>query len=151
LLLTAANAAPWAAERLFGGRFAAPIDAGITFTDGRPLLGSHKTWRGLVAATLVCVPLASILGYSILLGVAFAALAVIGDAASSLIKRRLHLSPGTEIPGLDQIPEALIPLLCLSGPLGISIGGACTLTGVFLLLDLAAIPLRRLRSRHDVQ
>lgn len=151
LLLTAANAAPWLAAWSLGSRFAAPIDAGMTFTDARPLLGSHKTWRGIVAAMLVCAALAPVLGYSARLGVAFAALAVAGDAASSLIKRRLHLSPGTETPGLDQIPEGLIPLLCLARPLGISVGGAFALTGVFLLLDLAAIPLRRLRRNRDAR
>jgi len=151
LLLTGANAAPWAAARLLGDRFAAPIDAGMTFIDGRPVLGGHKTWRGLLAALLASALVAPILGYSVRLGLAFAALAVTGDAASSLLKRRLRCSPGTEIPGLDQIPEALTPLLCLSGSLGISIAGAWTLTGVFLLLDVAAIPLRRLRRNHDAR
>ena len=142
MLLAAAHTAPWAAGRLLRGRWAAPIDSGMTFTDGRRLLGDHKTWRGFAAALLVCALLAPILGYSVRLGLAFAALALTGDAASSLIKRRLHLAPGTEIPVLDQIPEALAPLLTLSGPLGISVSGAWALTGVFLLLDLAAMPLR---------
>jgi len=70
-------------------------------------------------------------------------LALAGDAASSLIKRRLRLEPGAEFPGLDQIPEALLPLLSLSSPLGIGVGAVWTLTGVFTLADLAAMPLRR--------
>lgn len=142
MLLAAAHTAPWAAARFLEDGFAAPIDAGATFTDGRRLLGDHKTWRGVIAGMLVCAPAAWLLGYSVRLGLAFAALALAGDAASSFIKRRLRLSPGAEIPGLDQIPEALTPLLCLSGPLGIGVSGAWTLTGVFLLLDLAAMPLR---------
>jgi CDP-diglyceride synthetase len=146
LLLLTANAAPWAAARLLGSRWAAPIDAGWTIAGGRRLLGGHKTWRGLVASMLVSALIASSLGYSVRLGLAFAALAISGDAASSAIKRRLDISSGTEIPGLDQIPEALIPLLCLSGPLGISLAVACILAGIFLVLDLAAIPLRRLRA-----
>lgn len=147
LLLIVANAAPWAAARLLGRQWAAPIDAGMTLADGRGLLGSHKTWRGLIASMLMSALVAPLIGYSVLLGLAFASLAVSADAVSSLIKRRLGLAPGREVPGLDQIPEALTPLLCLSGLLGISVGCAWVLTGVFLVLDVAAIPLRRLRSR----
>jgi hypothetical protein len=144
-LLGAAHVAPWAAGRLLGKRLAAPIDAGTTLKDGRRLLGDHKTWRGVIAAVLTCAPAAALLGYSVGLGIAFAGLALAGDAASSLIKRRLRLEPGAEIPGLDQIPEALTPLLALSTPLGIGAGAVCALTVVFTLADLAAMPLRRPR------
>jgi hypothetical protein len=109
------------------------------------LLGDHKTWRGAVAAVLTCAPAAALFGYPVGLGIAFAGLALAGDAASSLIKRRLRLEPGAEIPGLDQIPEALTPLLALSTPLGIGAGAVCALTVVFTLADLAAMPLRRPR------
>src|SRR5512146_1894113 len=143
ILLGAAHTAPWAAGYLLGHRLAAPIDAGITLTDGARLLGDHKTWRGLIAAVLTCALAGALLGYSLDLGIAFAILALAGDAASSLIKRRLRLKPGAEFPGLDQIPEALTSLLALSAPLGIGVGAAWTLTGLFMLADLAAMPLRR--------
>ena len=110
------------------------------------MLGDHKTWRGLIAALLSCTLAASLIGYCASLGVAFAALAMAGDAASSLIKRRLHLKPGAEVPGLDQVPEALTPLLVLSAPLGIGVCAAWIITGVFVLANLATIPLRHLRS-----
>jgi CDP-diglyceride synthetase len=150
VLLGAAHAAPWAAGYFFGHRLDAPIDAGVTLTDGRRLLGDHKTWRGLVAAVLACAVAAMILGYSVTLGIAFASLALAGDAASSLIKRRLRLQPGAEFPGLDQIPEALTPLLALAAPLGIDARTVWILTGVFLLADLAAMPLRRHSPPSDV-
>lgn len=143
MLLGAAHSAPWAIGYLLGRRLAAPIDGGMMLRDGGRLLGDHKTWRGLVAAVLTCVPVAALLGYSVSLGIAFAALALAGDAASSLVKRRLRLEPGAECPGLDQIPEALVPLLALSAPLGIGVAAACILTGVFMLADVAAMPLRR--------
>lgn len=149
ILLAAAHTTPWATGRLLGERLAAPIDAGMTFADGRRLLGDHKTWRGLVAGMLACAVVSWLLGYSVSLGLAFAALALTGDAASSLIKRRLRLSPGREVPGLDQMPEALVPLLCLSGALGIGVSGAWTLTGVFLLLDLVTMPLRHPTSSES--
>ena len=142
-LLGAAHTAPWAAGYLLGNRLAAPVDAGLTLRDGRRLVGDHKTWRGVVAAVLTCALAAALLGYSMALGTAFAILALAGDAASSLIKRRLRLEPGAECPGLDQIPEALTPLLTLSSLLGIGVGAVGTLTGVFLLADLAVMPLRR--------
>jgi CDP-archaeol synthase len=149
VLLGAAHAAPWAAGYFLGHRLGAPMDAGMTLADGRRLLGDHKTWRGLIAAVLACALAAAVLGYSVTLGMAFAALALAGDAASSLIKRRLRLQPGAEFPALDQIPEALTPLLALSAPLGIDLRTVWALTGVFLLADLAAMPLRRHPSPHD--
>lgn len=141
-LLSVAHAAPWAAGRAFGHRLATPLDAGITLPDGRRLLGDHKTWRGLVSSVLTCVLTAALLGYPVRLGLAFSILAVVSDAASSFVKRRLRLKPGAELPGLDQIPEALVPLLALHHPLGISVRAAVTLTFVFLVADLAVMPLR---------
>lgn len=145
-LLGLAHTAPWAIGYLLGKHLAAPIDGGARLPDGRRVLGDHKTWRGLLAALFTCALAASLIGYSVTLGIAFAALAMAGDAASSLIKRRLRLKPGAEVPGLDQIPEALTPLLALSAPLGIGLGAVWILTGVFVLADLAAIPARRHRS-----
>lgn len=150
VLLGVAHSAPWAAGYLLGDRLAAPIDAGITLSDGQRLLGNHKTWRGLIAAMLTCALAGALVGYSASLGIIFAALALAGDAASSLIKRRLRLQPGAECVGLDQIPEALAPLLALSGSLGIGVATACILTGVFMMADLVAMPLRRHPPPRDV-
>jgi CDP-diglyceride synthetase len=149
VLLGAANMAPWAAGHLLGRRLAAPIDCGLTLRDGRRLFGDHKTWRGLVAALLTCAVAAAVLGYPVRCGIEFASLALAADAASSLLKRRLRLAPGAQCPGLDQIPEALLPLLVLSRPLGIGAGAAWLLTALFMLADLAATPLRRQRPAHD--
>ena len=149
ILLGVAHTAPWATGYLLADRLAAPIDAGMRLRDGRRLLGDHKTWRGLAAAMLTCALVAALLGYSFALGIAFAALALAGDAASSLIKRRLRLEPGAECPGLDQIPEALTPLLALSTPLGIGPLAACILTGVFMAADLVAMPMRRHPSPYE--
>lgn len=141
-LLAAAHTGAWAAGRLLGPRFAAPIDAGVMLADGQRLLGDHKTWRGVVAGVLACTLLAPLLGYPLQIAVAFAILALTADAVSSFVKRRLRCAPGTEIPGLDQLPEALLPLLVLSRPLGIGLADVGILTAVFVLLDLAAMRLR---------
>ena len=147
-LLAGAHTAPWAAGRLLGGRWAAPIDGGAILPDGARLFGAHKTWRGALAALLLCALIAPLLGHRIGLGLAFAALAMGGDLLSSLLKRRLRVAPGREIPGLDQIPEALLPLFTLAGSLRISVASVALLSVLFTLFDLAAIPLRHPRQRN---
>ena len=147
-LLAAAHTAPWAAGRLLGPRWAAPIDGGAILPDGARLFGAHKTWRGALAALGVCTLLGALFGYPASLGLAFAALAMAGDLLSSALKRRLRLAPGREVPGLDQLPEALLPLLTLAGPLGIGGLSATLISLVFALLDLAAIPLRHPGRTH---
>ena len=142
LLVIVANVAPWAAGRLMSGHWRAPLDGGARLADGARLLGDHKTWRGLAAGTLCCALVARLLHHSLLLGAAFGALSLTADAASSFTKRRLRLPPGTEIPGVDQLPEALIPLLALSRPLGLRPIDAVVIAMVFLLLDVAAVRLR---------
>jgi CDP-2,3-bis-(O-geranylgeranyl)-sn-glycerol synthase len=137
-----ANVAPWAAGRWLSGYWRAPLDGGARLTDGTRILGDHKTWRGLTAGILTCALVARLLHQSLLLGAAFGALALAADAASSFLKRRLRLRPGTEIPGVDQLPEALIPLLVLSRPLGLRLTDALVAAFVFMILDLAASRLR---------
>lgn len=141
-LLAAAHTTPWATGRAFGHRWAQPIDGGIVLSDGGRLFGAHKTWRGLLASLATCTLLAWLLAYPAALGLEFAALAMSGDLLTSALKRRLRLAPGREVPGLDQLPEALLPLLALAGPLGITLPTAGLLSAVFLLFDLAALPLR---------
>ena len=143
LLLIAANATPVVAAWLLHGRLAAPLDGGARLGDGTRVLGDHKTWSGLVAGVMGCAIAAKCLGLTLAVGFAFGALSLLADAASSFVKRRLRLAPGAEIPGLDQVPEALLPLLALSAPLGIDLPGCLMDTAVFLTLDVAFARLRR--------
>ena len=55
VLLTLANGAPVVAKKIFGGRFALPLDFGLMFFDGRPVFGPSKTFRGIVVAILAAV------------------------------------------------------------------------------------------------
>jgi CDP-diglyceride synthetase len=146
-LVVAANVAPWASGRLFGGRFKVPLDFGHTLSDGSRLLGDHKTWRGLLAGVLTCALLAQWLGRGWVLGLAFGALSLAADTASSFAKRRLSVAPGREFPMLDQLPEALLPLLVLSRPLGLTIPECLGVAAVFSVLDLASVRLRHTQSR----
>ncbi len=144
LLLVIANTAAWAAARIFGTGLAAPLDFGITFRDGTRLLGGHKTWRGLISAAIACAVVTQTLHLGLLGGALFGTLALTGDAASSFVKRRLRIEPGAEILGLDQLPEALFPLLILQRPLGLGFMECLIIAASFALLDIAATKIRRL-------
>jgi CDP-2,3-bis-(O-geranylgeranyl)-sn-glycerol synthase len=144
LLVMSANTAAWAAGRTLGTRWHAPLDFGCTLGDGARLFGSHKTWAGLIGAVFACGLETWFVGLGFAIGAEFGALALAADAASSFVKRRLKLGAGSEVPALDQIPEALVPLLVLSRPLGIGLFGSLAATTVFTVLDIAATRLRHL-------
>lgn len=118
------NAAPIFAANLPGlKKFNAPIDAGKTWR-GHPLLGPHKTWRGIVAgiitATLIlwiqqllfahfawAHYLSSSVDYATLpvlfLGPLFAIGALGGDAIESFLKRQQNIKSGGAWIPFDQI------------------------------------------------
>lgn len=144
LLLGVANSAPIGATRLFGARWAVPLDGGLRFIDGRPLLGRSKTVRGLAVSVAACALCAPLLGFPVAAGALIGAAAMAGDALSSFIKRRLAIEPSGQAFGLDQIPEALLPLLAVQGMLALSALEVAAITTAFLLLE---IPLARLSYR----
>lgn len=111
LLIICANGAPIIARRFFGRRFDLPIDGGQTTIHGNPWLGPSKTFRGVLAAVLTSSLVAYFLGFSWTFGVITGSLAMLGDLLASFIKRRLGLPSSSQAPGLDQIPESLIPLI----------------------------------------
>lgn len=145
LLLCTANTAAWAAGRLFGRHWAAPLDMGLVLKDGQRLFGSHKTWRGLIAGAAASGWLAAALGLGFLLGAAFGATSMAGDALSSTIKRRLRREPGAEVPLLDQVPEAMLPLAVFGPALGLGFLAMAGVTLAFMLLDIAATGFRHRR------
>lgn len=142
ILLVLANSAPWVVGRLFAGHWAWPLDCGCVLRDGMRLFGSHKTWRGLIAGAAVCAVAAPVLGLSWLTGAAFGAASLLGDTLSSAIKRRLALAPGHEVPGLDQLPEALLPLLVLAPVLHLGAVAIAAVALVFLALNLLVVGRR---------
>jgi len=136
-LLTLANATPVVAKRIFGDRFAWPLDGNHKFIDGRPLFGTSKTIRGIVlsvVATSVCAPL---VGIGVSIGFIVAVTAMAGDLFSSFIKRRLALAPSSQAIGLDQIPESLIPLLACRQAVGLSFTDIIMGVAIFLVGELA--------------
>lgn len=144
LLLAVANSAPIATRRLLGARWSVPLDGGLRFFDGRPLLGPSKTVRGVVVAVAACALCAPLLGLPLALGALIGAASMAGDALSSFIKRRLAIESSGQAFGLDQVPEALLPLLAVQGLLDLSLLQVAAVTAAFFLLE---IPLARLSFR----
>jgi hypothetical protein len=114
-LLAAANIAPIAAKRLLGARWSAAV----------------------VVAAVAAVPL----GFPPRLGAEIGALAMLGDMLASFVKRRLRIPSSGRATGIDQIPEALLPLLIIRGELGLAWLQIAAITLAFFALEL---PLSRL-------
>ncbi len=111
LLLLIANGAPILTRKMLGTRFDVPLDGGTRTSKGRRWLGPSKTLRGLIAAILATTILSVLLGFSWAFGALFGMLTMLGDLIASFIKRRMGLPSSSKASGLDQIPEALIPLI----------------------------------------
>jgi CDP-2,3-bis-(O-geranylgeranyl)-sn-glycerol synthase len=148
LLLAVANAAPIVAAWLLGPRLRARLDAGLGFVDGRPLLGPAKTVRGVIAAVAATALVAPLVGIPLQLGAGIGIMAMAGDALSSFVKRRLGIAPSGRATGLDQVPEALLPLLAVRGALDLSLLEIAAVTILFFALE---IPAARLLHRLGVR
>jgi CDP-2,3-bis-(O-geranylgeranyl)-sn-glycerol synthase len=147
-LLLVANGAPILIARVLRSAAEWPVDLGARLADGNPLFGNSKTWRGLVASLLACTLFAPLLGFTPPFGLVFAALAMTGDLLSSSIKRRRGLAPGAQSPGLDQLPEAVLPSLFAVWSTGLPWWCALLLPPLFMLLQvLISQPLYRMKIR----
>jgi CDP-2,3-bis-(O-geranylgeranyl)-sn-glycerol synthase len=133
VLLMLANGTPVAAKKFLGERFAYPLDGGVVFVDGRPLFGRSKTIRGTVLAVLVTTAAAPLIGLEWEIGVLVGGFAMVGDLVSSFLKRRLGLSPSSRASGLDQLPEALLPLLACRNPLSLTVGDIGATAALFFI------------------
>jgi len=136
ILATLANGAPVIGKKIMKNRFAVPLDGGLLLTDGQPLFGASKTLRGIVLSLTVTAALAPLLGVSWRTGVLAAAAAMIGDLFSSFVKRRMKLKPSSQALGLDQIPEALLPMIACAGPLTLSIADLAVGVALFFFGEL---------------
>jgi hypothetical protein len=149
-LLALANGTPVVANKIFGRRFAHPVDGNADFFDGRPLFGSSKTIRGILIAVLVTAAGAPLIGLKWQIGGLVGSLAMVGDLVSSFVKRRLDLPPSSRATGLDQVPEALFPLLGCRGLLPLTIADIGAAVALFFIGEVVVSRLLyavRLRDR----
>jgi CDP-2,3-bis-(O-geranylgeranyl)-sn-glycerol synthase len=104
---------------IFGGGL--PIDMGRKFLDGKPIFGSHKTFRGFLAGftagLLVSIVQTIVLQselasdfarllpfqFNVLIGSMIALGALTGDLVHSFVKRRMGKVEGAPLPLADQI------------------------------------------------
>jgi CDP-2,3-bis-(O-geranylgeranyl)-sn-glycerol synthase len=88
------------------------LDFGKTFKDGKPILGSHKTFKGffggLIIGTLVGIGESYLFSdYNLFSGFMLSLGALVGDLVGAFIKRRLGFSPGSPMLVIDQIDFVL--------------------------------------------
>jgi CDP-diglyceride synthetase len=136
VLLTFANGTPIVAKKIFGSRFALPLDAGIIFFDGRPVFGASKTMRGIVVSILITTAIAPFIGLDLTIGAIVASSAMAGDLFSSFVKRRLNFPPSSQALGLDQVPESLFPMLACRDALSLTIADIALGVGIFFIGEL---------------
>ena len=148
VLLTLANGTPVIAKRVLGDRWAWPLDGGLRFLDGRPLLGRSKTLRGILLAVLAAGAGGALLGPGWQTGLVVGATAMAGDLLSSFVKRRLDRKPSSQAMGLDQVPESLLPLFACRAALGL---GLLDILAVLAAFFVGEIALSRLLYRLHVR
>ncbi len=113
-VLAAANGTPMLLAAAMKSRAATPIDFGLRLPDGRPLFGSHKTWRGLAGGTLAAALIGALTPLGLIGGAACGMLSLYGDLATSFVKRRFAVRAGGRVPVLDQFAETVLPLLAVT-------------------------------------
>ncbi len=149
-LLAVANGTPLFAKKIFGSSFAWPIDGGLRLWDGRPLFGASKTIRGVVLAVALTAAVRPWLDLDASIGLAIGGGAMAGDLFSSFCKRRAGLKPSSRATGLDQIPEALFPLLLCHLWLDLTALDIAVVVAVFFLGEIVLSRLlHQLRLREQ--
>ncbi len=136
MLLGIANSVPIFAKKVLKDRFGGPLDRGLKLADGQPLLGESKTIRGLVLS-IGCTSIAApMMRLDWPVGMTLAAASMVGDLISSFIKRRSGLRPHAQASGLDQIPEALFPLLLLRQRLDLTLIDVALVVAAFTIAEV---------------
>ena len=80
-------------------------------------------------------------GLGFVFGLLFGLLGLGGDLLSSFMKRRMGLASSARAVGLDQIPEALLPMLLAMWWLPVSLWVVLVVVVVFTLSNIYGSPL----------
>ena len=135
-LLGVANGTPILAKKLLQDRLSTPVDGSIILPDGEPLFGTSKTIRGVILSIVATAGSAVLLHLDWSTGAVIAGTSMLGDLFSSFVKRRLHLPLHAQAFGLDQIPEALLPLLIVKEQFNLTSNDIAVLVIAFIVLEL---------------
>lgn len=148
LFLLLVNGLPPLAAILLHQRWERPIDGNRLCRDGQPLLGSHKTFRGLAAGILGGLIGAPLIGAAWWAGAILGLLAMIGDMLSSFIKRRQAITCGRSSFLLDQLFESLLPLLFANSFLPLTLADNLLVLTIFsLVAHLGSVIWRQITMR----
>ncbi|MGB8781058.1 MAG: CDP-2,3-bis-(O-geranylgeranyl)-sn-glycerol synthase [Candidatus Bathyarchaeia archaeon] len=83
------------------------MDFGKKLSDGRPVFGKNKTFRGffagLAVGTVAGLAESLVFNYHIMFGLLLSLGALLGDLAGAFVKRRLAIPPGGLLPVVDQL------------------------------------------------
>ena len=135
-LIIVANGSPIIGRWIMNGFWEMPIDGGALFIDGRPILGTSKTYRGLACSLVGTLLAGALMGLSWKISLVVSALAMVGDCLSSFVKRRFGYPSGAKALGLDQIPESLFPMLGMWNVLNLSVLGVGLTVVIFVVAEL---------------
>lgn len=141
VMLVLANGVPVVVARVFKQRWRAPVDGDRRWSDGRPIFGPSKTWRGLVSGVLCCTAFSMVIGLGLVFGLLFSILALWGDLLSSFYKRRLGMPSSARAVGLDQVPESALPMILAVFWLPISWWAALLVVALFTASNILFSPL----------
>src|SRR3954447_22206402 len=141
VLVSIANGAPVLLKKALQDRLSYPIDARLTFFDGRRLLGPSKTIRGAVVSIALTAAAAPLLDLDAAIGALVGGMAIIGDLFSSFLKRRLDFAPSSRAIGLDQIPESLFPALACLGLFPLNSLDIIIVVAAFAVIAITLSPL----------
>jgi CDP-2,3-bis-(O-geranylgeranyl)-sn-glycerol synthase len=136
-LVGVANAAPVALKRLLSNRCSMPVDGGLLMRDGRRLLGSSKTWRGVAIGILAPAFVSPLMNFPWQAGALVGATAMAGDCMGSFLKRRLGFAVSSMALGLDQIPESLLPAISMQAYAQLSAIDIFMMVFIFFVGELA--------------
>jgi hypothetical protein len=158
LLLLVANTAPLIFGVLFPNMRRWPLDNGRRFTDGRPLLGGHKTFWGLFSGIGAAGFISLLTGLPLSKGLLIGLASLLGDLLTSFLKRRLGLVEGETAYLFDHLLEGALPLLLCKPLFSISWSLLLVLLGLFITCGLLGArilprlvaprvcPIRKLRT-----
>lgn len=136
VIILVANGAPVLASYVFDHKASLPVDFGKVFSNGKPVFGPAKTWRGLFAS-LVLTSLSSwlLLG-NLTIGLVVAVLAMTGDLIASFTKRRLGLPASSRAIFIDQVPESLLPALGVRVYVSLDLIDIIVIVSGFIMLEV---------------